>query len=158
MAPGIDDPNVFESIDSTNLTYENLSRRETRSLVFHILYTIEAYDYSASVDSIVDMFNRGYGLDIPHDSEVVRIVTAIVEQREHLDETIKPYLVNWTFERLGVCTKLILRFAVWEILNTETPATVVINEAVELAKCFSEKDAYKFVNGILDELIKGMQK
>ena len=42
----------------------------------------------------------------------------------------------------------------WELTNTEMHPTIVINEAVELAKCFSEKDAYRFVNGILDEFIK----
>jgi N utilization substance protein B len=42
----------------------------------------------------------------------------------------------------------------WELFHTDMPTSIVINEAVELAKCFSEKDAYKFVNGILDEAVK----
>jgi N utilization substance protein B len=65
-----------------------------------------------------------------------------------------PFLHNWRFDRIGCCTKLILRFAMWELFYTDTPDSIVINEAVELAKCFSEKDAYKFINGILDEAIK----
>ncbi len=53
-----------------------------------------------------------------------------------------------------MCTRLILRIGVWEMKYTKTDSTVVINEAVELAKCFAEGEAYKFVNGILDEWSK----
>ncbi|HML19849.1 MAG TPA: transcription antitermination factor NusB, partial [Candidatus Dependentiae bacterium] len=60
----------------------------------------------------------------------------------------------WRFDRLGVCTKLILRLAVWELLHADEPHNIIINEAIELAKCFSEDDAYKFINGILDEAVK----
>ena len=75
-----------------------------------------------------------------------------------LDEECKPLLSNWRFERLGMCTKLILRYALWELQTTDTNPTIVINEAIELAKCFAEKDAYKFVNGILDEALKKFGK
>jgi N utilization substance protein B len=51
-------------------------------------------------------------------------------------------------------TKLILRFALWELAQATTAPSVVLNEAIELAKCFSEKDAYKFINGVLDRYIK----
>jgi transcription antitermination protein NusB len=47
-----------------------------------------------------------------------------------------------------------LLFAVWEFKNTETDARIIINEAIELAKCFAEEDAYRFVNGILDPVSK----
>ena len=79
---------------------------------------------------------------------------AVINERDALDEQYKPLLSNWRFERVGVSTKLILRFATWELLRTDTDSRIVINEAVELAKRFAEKDAYKFVNGILDRLIK----
>lgn len=75
----------------------------------------------------------------------------IIEKRDELDEIIKPLLENWRFDRLSVATKLILRYALWEFLYTDTAHTIIINEAVELAQCFAEKDAYRFVNGILDE-------
>ncbi len=65
--------------------------------------------------------------------------------RNELDKIVERFLANWRLERLGVSTRIILRLAVWELLNTETASTIVINEAVELAKCFSEIDAYKFI-------------
>ncbi len=137
-----------------NISYNDLSRREVRSLIFHLLYAMEGFDYQVSLESVVDNFNIGFDLDIPTDSEVFSVAYAIIQDHQKLDEEIKPLLHNWRFERVGVCTKLILRFAIWELLHTDTTANIVINEAIELAKCFAEKDAYKFINGILDEMLK----
>jgi len=139
------------------LSYDDLSRRDVRSLIFHLLYAMEAFGYQESLDAIVDNFNRGFDLEIPRDSEVFQVAQSIVDERDELDTKIKPLLINWRFERIGVCTKLILRQALWELLNTDTAPNIIINEAIELAKCFSETDAYKFVNGILDEMVKSMQ-
>lgn len=134
-----------------------LSRRDVRSLIFHILYAAESHDYLDSLESIVENVNNGFETSIALDGEVFNITKEIVTKREQLDEQIKPLLVNWRFDRIGVCTKLVLRFAMWEFIFTDTSAKIIINEAVELAKCFAEKDAYKFVNGILDEAVKALR-
>ena len=142
-------------VEQTEATEKNEpSRRKVRSLIFHLLYAMEGFDYSISLEALVDNFNRGFDLSIDLEGELFSSVQAIIEQREHLDELFRPYLINWRYERLGVCTKLVLRFAVWEIYNTQVPPNIIINEAIELSKCFSEKDAYKFINGVLDEVIK----
>lgn len=144
---------AHEQIEASEEKNE-LSRRRTRSLIFHLLYAMEGFDYSVSLESIVDNFNRGFDLSIDPSGEIFRIVQAVIDDRDQLDNFFRPYLINWRYERLGVCTKLVLRFAVWEIYNTDIPSNIIINEAIELAKCFSEKDAYKFINGVLDEVIK----
>lgn len=136
------------------IRYAELSRRDVRSLIFHILYAFDAYDYQVSVESIVDNLNRGFDLDIPLQGEAVHMTQSIADSREALDKVIEKFLANWRLERLGVSTLLILRIGAWELLNTETASNVIINEAVELAKCFSEIDAYKFINGVLDEMAK----
>ena len=140
--------------DQHVLSYDDMSQRTIRSLIFLLLYAMEAYEYDESLQAIVDNLNRGFELDIPLESQLVRTAHKIIENRQVLDEKIKPLLHNWRFDRLGVATKLILRFSLWELDNTDTPTTIIINEAVELAKCFAEKDAYKFINGILDEAVK----
>lgn len=136
------------------ISIQKLSRRDIRSIIFHLLYAMETFEYEVSLASIVDNFNRGFDLDIPLNSEICSTVQAVVNEREKLDEKIKPLLINWRFDRIGLCTKLILRLAVWELINTDEPHNIIINEAIELAKCFSETDAYKFINGILDEAVK----
>lgn len=139
-------------LEQDTKAFADLSQREKRSLIFHLLYAAESFDYQVSLESIVDNFNRGFDLDIPFDSDVVASAQAIIELRDTLDELCKPLLSNWKFDRLGICTKLILRYALWELQYTDTLATIVINEAIELAKCFAEKDAYKFINGVLDKV------
>ena len=136
------------------IAYNDLSRRDVRALIFYLLYAAEAFEYQESLEAIVDNFNRGFELDIPLESEVVRIAQSIINCHSSLDQEFKPLLANWRFDRLGVSTKLILRFATWELAHEETDPRIVINEAVELAKAFAEKDAYKFVNGVLDRLVK----
>ncbi len=140
-----------------DFSYEDLSRREVRSLIFHVLYAMEGHDYQTSLESVVDDLNRGFEVDIPRDSEVFNIVQSVIDARDEIDELIKPLLVNWRFERIGVATKLILRFALWELKNTKTAPTIIINEAIELSKCFAEEDAYRFVNGVLDRFSKDAQ-
>ncbi len=128
--------------------------RKDRSLIFHLIYAMEIYDYDVSLASLVDNFNRGFELEIDPQSPLVQTAQAIIDQRNLLDDNIKPLLANWRFDRIGVCTKLILRMALWEFINTDTDPKIIINEAIELAKCFAERDAYKFINGILDEFLK----
>jgi len=128
------------------------SRRKSRSLLFHILYAIDALDYDTTASEVAEKLNDTYETDIDLDGDIVNTVTDIAARRHELDKTLVPFLENWRFERIGKCTLLVLRYAIWELLYTKTPHNIIINEAIELAKCFSEKDAYKFVNGILDKI------
>ncbi len=140
------------------LSSDSLSPRDQRSLIFHLLYAADSFDYDSSLEAIVDNFTRGFGITIDRNSALYRQVAGVVEDRIKLDEMYRPLLDNWRFERLGTATRLILRNALWEILYTPADRILIINEAVELAKCFAEKDAYKFVNGILDEFLKRRQE
>ena len=68
-----------------------------------------------------------------------------------IDPLIERHAQHWRLERMAVVDRLILRLAVFEFLyQRETPRTVVIDEALELARTFSEQDAVRFVNGVLD--------
>jgi len=140
------------------IAYKDLSRRDVRSLIFHLLYAADAFEYQESLQSIVDMFCDGYNIDIPRHSEVFSITNQIIAHRDKLDATCEPLLSNWRMDRISVCTKLILRYALWELYNTDTDQRIVINEAIELAKCFAEKDAHKFINGILDKAAKNLEQ
>ena len=143
-----------DSISNDTLSSDSLSPRDQRSLIFHLLYAADSFDYDSSLEAIVDNFARGFGITIERNSALYKQVAAVIEDRVRLDEMYRPLLDNWRFERLGTATRLILRNALWEFLHTSADAVLIINEAVELAKCFAEKDAYKFINGILDEFLK----
>jgi N utilization substance protein B len=77
------------------------------------------------------------------------LIGAVARHREEIDHHITESLVNWQLERLAQIDRDILRLAVAEMLYLETPNRVVINEAVELAKRYSDDDSYRFINGVL---------
>ncbi len=128
------------------------TRSQVRSLVFHLIYAMEENAYDVPLALVIDGINNGYEQHIPLDSEIAREAQAIVEKRKELDGIIQEFLAHWRLERLGLCTRLILRLGTWELLATDTPLSIIINEAVELSKDFAEKDSYKFINGILDKI------
>jgi len=73
------------------------------------------------------------------------------ERMPEIDRLLQAHAQNWRLERMAVIDRLVLRLAVFELLaEAATPARVVINEAIELARTFSTEEAVGFVNGILD--------
>lgn len=95
--------------------------------------------------------------DLPDASRAFaeRLVLGVVSHLADLDAAIERHAQNWRLVRMAVVDRLILRLAAYELLHEpETPASVVIDEALELARTFSEEDAVRFVNGILDAIHK----
>lgn len=130
------------------------TQRDLRSLAFHFMYAVDRFDYSITLEEVLENFKVAYNLEIDDDSFAIKLARGAIDNHVTLDEHIKPLLKNWAFERLGVCTRLILRIALWELDQKEVAPTIAINEAIELAKAYAERDSYKFVNGILDEWCK----
>ena len=81
------------------------------------------------------------------------LVSGVRRNRGELDDLLREHAANWSLERMAVTDRNVLRLGAFEILYTETPGRVAINEAVELAKRFGAKQSSQFVNGILDRLL-----
>jgi N utilization substance protein B len=85
----------------------------------------------------------------------IQLVTGTLEKKSAIDKLIIPRLEGWEFARISLVNKAILRLSFYCLLFlADIPPKVVINEAVDLAKLFSDKDDYKFVNAILDRYRK----
>jgi N utilization substance protein B len=83
------------------------------------------------------------------------LVRGTVDHRERIDELIRSQADNWRLERMPPVDRNILRLAVYEMLHEqETPKLVVLDEAIELAKKFGSEQSGRFVNGLLDGLLK----
>ena len=93
-------------------------------------------------------------VEIPLDEFYEQLVRGTVAYREEIDALIAEHLENWSFGRLPKIERTILRLAVYEMNYTEVPARVVVNEAVELCKTFSDEKSGKFVNGVLSKMNK----
>ena len=81
------------------------------------------------------------------------LLAGVLEHRRELDDRIEAVAENWSIRRMSPTDRNILRLAAYELIRTDTPPRVAIDEAVELAKRFGGPHSAQFVNGILDKLI-----
>lgn len=83
------------------------------------------------------------------------IVRGTMSRTAEIDRLLAAHAQNWRVERMAVLDRLVLRMAVYELIeDPKTPAKVVINEAIELARAYSGEEAVGFVNGVLDAVRK----
>lgn len=97
-------------------------------------------------------------LDEPTREFANNLAVGTLRQIEKIDERIKTRAEHWRIPRMAVVDRNVLRLAVYEFLFEETPHTVVINEALEIARRFSTYEATQFINGILDAIKHDLEK
>lgn len=129
-------------------------RSELREKCMIILYQIDIRrkeKVNVKIDEIIkDNMNI--------ENEFVKdIVYGVETHRTELDSIANQFLKDWTIDRIDLTGAEILRIALYEIKYTDTPEIVVINEAVELAKKFSDEAIFKIINGVLDKVAKNEQ-
>ncbi len=131
-----------------------MSRRSrAREVVLQVLY-----QHDLNPDQAVDIrqqfvkarLNRQEGLITFAQS----LLDGVIEQRDQIDEQLKKIAENWKLGRMARIDRNILRLGAYEILFSDTPDRVAINEAIELAKRYGNEQSSQFVNGILDRLLK----
>jgi N utilization substance protein B len=88
-----------------------------------------------------------------------RLAAGVTNTVGNLDPVITEAAEHWRLERMNVMDRLILRLAIYEYLHEpDTPARVIINEALELARTFSGDDSVRFINGILDAIRRRLER
>lgn len=126
-----------------------LTRTEAREKIMVILYQIDFYNKEKIDYKLEDVFNENLEMDNKY---VKDIVNGVLENIEKIDEIINKYLENWDLDRLGKTDRAILRLSTYEMMYYDTPKVVVINEAVELAKKYSDDKVVKLINAVLDKV------
>lgn len=129
------------------------SRRRSRQRALQILYLWDARRQpveEATAAYFDTLYSEESRTKPQPDAFVDRLVTGAVEHMEALDRRITQHAAHWRIERMPSVDRNILRLAVYEMMHTDTPAPVVIDEALELARRYSNKEAVQFVNGVLD--------
>lgn len=126
------------------------TRSELREKIMTILYQIDLYKRN-SIEFDVDSTIKE---NVEIDNEFVKdIVYGVVTYMDTIDELANKYLSNWTIDRLDSEGKAILRMSIYELKYTDTPDLVVINEAIELAKKYSDDSVRKMINAVLDKIV-----
>ncbi len=127
-----------------------MTRRQARQLALKALYQIETV--GTSVDEALAFASEGLEVDKEGIDFARTIADGTSDMAGELDDTIRPNLKGWLLERLPLIDLMILRMAIFEMLTTGTARSVIINEAVELAKEYSTQESGRFVNGVLGTL------
>ncbi|MBR3198942.1 MAG: transcription antitermination factor NusB [Bacilli bacterium] len=125
------------------------NRSELRKKCMTILYQIEVYDKNKMKYEIDDVIKEVTNID---NEFVKEIVYGVITYKKDIDVTANKYLDGWTIDRLGNTDIAILRMGIFELLYTDTPPVVAINEAIELAKAYSDDKVRKMINGVLDKV------
>lgn len=97
---------------------------------------------------------------VKNDIEQIRYAHWLIEgvtiRIHEIDAKIEAVLQNWKFSRLAEVDKNVLRLGVFELMNTQEPVALIINEAIEIAKEYGDKKSGGFVNGVLDNIRKNL--
>ena len=137
----------------------NAPRAASRQVALQVLYAVdlassretgEAFDPvragAEAFESIACSF------DLPEGARAFakQLVFGVVERREELDRYLAENTRNWRVDRMAAVDRNVLRIAVFELLATDTPTSVVIDQAIELARRFGDDPSPAFVNGVID--------
>jgi len=129
-------------------------RRKARELALQLLYQLDLHGESSPELHLEEFWSRH-----PVDGEVRSFAEMLIRgaklHQDKIDEMITQYTENWEMDRMAVVDRNILRQAVVELLWMEdVPPKVAINEALEVAKKFSTQESSRFINGVLDRILR----
>lgn len=126
-----------------------INRSELRKLCMTILYQIIVYEKNNIKYDINEVIHEVSEVE---NEFIKEIVYGVITYKKEIDAKANEYLEDWTIDRLGNTDQAILRIGIFELLYTDTPEIVCINEAIELAKAYSDDSVRKMINGVLDKI------
>ena len=126
-------------------------RSEARRFVLQMLYLVDQ-NPEADLDRVQTELRKEF-TDPALREFSWALITGVVAAREELDELIRKTATNWRLERMAPTDRNVLRLGIYEMTKYGTPAAVVIDESIEIAREFGTEHSGSFVNGILDKLI-----
>lgn len=135
------------------------TRRKARESALQMMFAADVDKHDASVltsDYWTELGDQGF--DDKTRDFANNLVRGALNNLPTVDDRIRSRAEHWRIERMAIVDRNILRLAVYEFLYEDTPRTVVINEALEIARRFSTFEATQFINGILDAIKLDLEK
>ena len=131
-----------------------MKRRTAREKAVQCLFQIDMAN--VPMDDAIAMVME----DSDGDPQYLRyLVDGVMEHQQEIDAEIRKYLRGWKLERIPNVDRAILRLAFFEIMFEEdTPEKVVMNEAIEIAKLFSDEQSYRYINGVLSSFLQNRNR
>ncbi len=132
-------------------------RKKARELALKCLYALEST--GEPIDSVTSGLIAESDLSEENQRYADRLFRKVVELTPALDQRIERFSEHWRLERIAMVDKNILRLSICELVAfPDIPSRVAVNEGVELAKKYSSQEAARFVNGILDAVLKHLEE
>lgn len=134
------------------------NRTITREKAMTVLYQIFLYKKNNINYDVKEVINEIIDSEEIEDRKRINLeflsllVNGVIDNIDDIDSSISKYLENWSIDRLGLTDQAIIRIGVYELLYTDTPSLVCINEAIELSKKYSDDKVVKMINGVLDKI------
>lgn len=128
-----------------------MTRQEARKVCMICLYQINIYNENHVEYDVKEVIKENSSIE---NYFVNNVVCGVIKKQNELDALANTYLKDWDIKRLDKTGAAILRMAFYELKYMDTPPVVVINEAVELAKTYNDKELAHMINATLDRYIK----
>ncbi len=125
------------------------NRSELREIIMKVIYQVNILKEGKLDYNINELIKEQ--LEIENDF-VNETVNGIVKNQKEIDTLANKYLKKWTIDRFNKVDQAILSIGIYELMYTDTPSVVAINEALELSKKYSDLDVTKMINGVLDNI------
>lgn len=134
-----------------------MNRHYARVIAMQILYEVD-FNGEQDIDKITKRHLKSLDLSGENVDFLKELVIDTHEKIIEIDEIIEDVAPDWPIEQVAIIDRNILRLAIYEMTQTETPPKVVINEAIELAKTFGSETSSKFINGVLGTVYRKSDK
>ena len=131
------------------------NRSELREIIMKVIYqtyilenTKNEYDINSLIKEQIEVEN----------DFINNCVEGIIKNQKEINKLANKHMNNWKIDRLNKVDKAILSLAIYELMYTDTPSVVAINETIELSKKYSEEKVTKMINGVLDKIYHEEEK
>src|SRR5438477_8551657 len=129
-------------------------RRKAREVALQFLYQLDQHGDTDPTAHEEEFWTR-HPLDKETQAFVSELVRGVTRRYAEVDKLIAQYTEHWDIDRMAVVDRNILRLAVYELLwAPDVPPKAVINEAIEIAKKFGTTESSRFINGVLDRILR----
>lgn len=129
-------------------------RHASRQVALQVLYALDVGRAGSLVEEVFERVADNFDLPEGARAFAKQLVFGVIGDRDAIDDRLARHARNWRLSRMAAVDRNVMRLGVYEMLRTDTPVEVVLDQAVELARRFGAEGSPAFVNGILDAVAR----
>jgi len=135
-----------------------MTRNEAREIAFKSVFAYINNTENFDIAKTIEISKKDKDLDVESHQFVYSVITSLIDNFDSLQQMIDSHSGEFVYSRIYKVDLALLYLALTEILYIQTPVKVAINETINLAKLFSTPDSPKYINGVLANIVKDMDK